>query len=175
MTRQASQPHRWILILLVLVMTMTITRGYALPPDFSSAHGPSIGVTEKPTYLKRFKEYRCRNQLRHSDDLLFNDVRRDLLMGIIFEKNRRYGLIDNPTRKTLYRQSALPPGIQKQLIKGEGVPPGYLNRIVKLPVPVTDYLGFPTHTNVRVGVLGDDVLLYNTSDGVIYDILRNFF
>ncbi len=70
------------------------------------------------------------------------------------------------------RLVSFPPGIEKKLQAGETIPPGILKQIELLPLNEHHRLGLPTTGNIRVGVVGDDVLLMNTKTGLVLDVFN---
>jgi hypothetical protein len=166
------------LVLCAVDITWTRLACDAVPPDPPGKGLYEIGhsqVFHKKSYREKFKDYRTRRIERRSEELMFNAARRQLLNELFFERNRHYNLIDPKMRSALYRKEQLPPGLQKQLTPGQNVPAGLYKKMVTLPPDVSDYLGFRDNKEVRVGVVGDDVLLYNTRSGVILDVMKDFF
>lgn len=152
--------------------------GLSYAPSGNVVESLSYTVSEtshpkKGNYVERFKNHRQRSQLRKSDVLQFNPVRRDLLLSLLYEKTRYHSLLDEQIRYTLHRQRPLPPGVQKQLARGRVLPPGLSQQIILFPTHVNDFLGFKNHPGLRLGVLGDDVLLFNTETGLILDLLKD--
>lgn len=68
--------------------------------------------------------------------------------------------------------NSLPPGIQKRLAKGKPLPYGIAKKVV-LPQEVNSYLKLPQ--DYRIIVLGSSVIVLNSSDNIILDILQAVF
>lgn len=68
--------------------------------------------------------------------------------------------------------SSLPPGIQKRLARGKGLPPGIAKRY--LPSGLEKRLSAVPRGYERI-IVGDDLLLVELSTGTISDIVRNIF
>lgn len=71
------------------------------------------------------------------------------------------------TRYQLTGQSALPPGIRKNLAKGKPLPPG----IAKKSVPAAMIAELPQHQGYEWQVLGTDMVLVSIATAVIADVL----
>ncbi|MBU1620111.1 MAG: RcnB family protein [Gammaproteobacteria bacterium] len=71
------------------------------------------------------------------------------------------------TRYQLTGQSALPPGIRKNLAKGKPLPPG----IAKKMVPAAMVAELPQHKGYEWQVVGTDIVLVSIATAVITDIL----
>lgn len=101
---------------------------------------------------------------------------------ITFTSNQRTILYDllqgsNTTlipRTTLVQivdqRTSLPPGIQKQLLRGKGLPPGIAKKI-PLSRSVISYLNLPATYNLFV--IGSNVVLFDTVTGLIADCIPN--
>ncbi len=107
--------------------------------------------------------------------MVFNNVRQNLLRSLFLNRNRQFDLIDPVLRKQIYQQSALPPGIQKQLVRGKPLPSGLRNRVIPLQPSVLSYLGISSRQSVGIGVLGNNILLFDALTGVLYDSTRQLF
>lgn len=71
------------------------------------------------------------------------------------------------TRYQLTGQSALPPGIRKNLAKGKPLPPD----IAKKSVPKAMVAELPQHPGYEWQVVGTDIVLVSIATAVITDIL----
>jgi hypothetical protein len=147
-------------------------------PSQEREDGKSFSVISHPSprlsCVQRFRDHRYRSRERKSDSLNFNPVRQDLLYDLLYGAPRRHDLIREDIRQVLRRRNnTLPPGIQKQLAQGKTIPPGLQKRMILLPEDVNDYLGFTRRSDIRIGVLGGNVLLFDVTSGFIHDILRD--
>ena len=85
---------------------------------------------------------------------------------------------------------ALPPGIQKKVMRGKSIPPGLqpghrmnrndLSRVSPISDALLDALGLPRdrysyNDGRRVGRLDEDAIIYNPASGIIFDVLRGIF
>lgn len=70
-------------------------------------------------------------------------------------------------RYKLTGQSALPPGIRKNLARGKPLPPG----IAKKSVPAAMLAELPQHQGYEWQVVGTDVVLVSIATAVITDVL----
>lgn len=68
--------------------------------------------------------------------------------------------------------NSLPPGIQKRLAKGKGLPPGIAKQ-VQLPRTLNSHLKMSPE--VKIIVIGSSVAVINPLDNLILDILHNVF
>lgn len=124
-------------------------------------------------YVGRYKAYRCKQQGRHSEELAFNPVRKALLLELLFAQSKHHDLIDDEIRFALRNQAVLPPGDQRQLAPGTQIPPRLTDKVLILPQPVNHFLGFRKQADLKIGILGDDILLYDPKTQLIHDVLRN--
>lgn len=65
---------------------------------------------------------------------------------------------------------SLPPGIQKQLLRGKGLPPGIAKK-VRLPKQVNTYVNLPTYYDLFV--VGSNVVLVDQVNYVVVDLIAN--
>jgi len=92
----------------------------------------------------------------------------DLLRGNCSCNN----LLTSATRTQIVSQArALPPGIQKQLLRGKGLPPGIAKKMVRLPKQVNSYINLPNSYDLLV--VGSNVLLVNQVNYVVVDYISN--
>lgn len=68
-------------------------------------------------------------------------------------------------------QTALPPGIRKNLAKGKPLPPG----IAKKSVPAAMLAQLPQHQGYEWQVVGTDLILVSIATAVIADVLVDVF
>ncbi len=71
------------------------------------------------------------------------------------------------TRYQLTGQSALPPGIRKNLARGKPLPPG----LAKKSVPAAMLAELPQHQGYEWQVVGTDMVLVSIATAVITDVL----
>lgn len=56
---------------------------------------------------------------------------------------------------------------------GNQIPPALARQIILLPFGINQNLGLPIRNTVRIGIAGDDAVLFNPNNGLIYDALQN--
>lgn len=111
--------------------------------------------------------------MRPTQLLTFSSIQRTSLVSLLRGTSPRNSLLSGATRTLILNQaSALPPGIQKQLLRGKGLPPGIAKKVL-LPKQVNSYLNLPSRYDLIV--LGSNVLLYDTSTSAILDIITRIF
>ncbi|MGL4824280.1 MAG: anti-virulence regulator CigR family protein [Plesiomonas shigelloides] len=71
----------------------------------------------------------------------------------------------------LIQFSPLPPGIQKNLMRGKPLPPGIAKKM--LPVPFIKQL--PHHPGYEWRAVGSDLVLVALSTAIVVDVLKNVF
>lgn len=71
----------------------------------------------------------------------------------------------------LIQFSPLPPGIQKNLMRGKPLPPGIAKKV--LPVPFITQL--PHHPDYEWRAAGSDLVLVAISTAIVVDVLKNVF
>lgn len=125
--------------------------------------------------VQKYRDHRNRSRERKSDSLSFNPVRQNLLYDLLYGSSpKHHDVIAEDIRQVLRRKNnSLAPGLQKQLSQGGVIPACLQKRMILLPEDVNDYLGFSKRSDLRIGVLGGNVLLFNSDSGFIHDILRN--
>jgi hypothetical protein len=64
--------------------------------------------------------------------------------------------------------SSLPSGIQKNLLRGKGLPPGIAKKVL-LPVTVVRYINLPASTNIVV--VGSNIVVIDPIKNIILDII----
>lgn len=81
-------------------------------------------------------------------------------------------LLTNSLRSQIIGQArSLPPGIQKQLLRGKGLPPGQAKKLVYLPKQVNTYLKVPSQYDLVV--LGSNLLLLDQTRYTVIDLITN--
>jgi hypothetical protein len=68
---------------------------------------------------------------------------------------------------------SLSSGIQKQLLRGKGLPPGIAKKLVPLPKQVNTYINLPT--NYDLVVVGSNVVLIDQVNTVVMDYISSAF
>lgn len=135
-------------------------------------------TAEKQYFQEKKNAYRGKH---HPEDgmeweqkrLRFGLQQKALLLDMLEDRFQRQSWMDPQLRRSILHQESLPPGIQKRLARGKGLPPGWEQKVVFLPVQANHSLGLYRHNHLRVGILGKNVLLYDTTTGLVSDILRN--
>ena len=74
-------------------------------------------------------------------------------------------------RYEMIGQTALPPGIRKNLAKGKPLPPG----IAKKSAPAAMIAELPQHQGYEWQVVGTDLILVALATGLIYEVLNGAF
>jgi hypothetical protein len=98
-------------------------------------------------------------------------IQRTQIVEIIRGTSTYSYLINNVLRQQIYTQvSSLPPGMQKNLARGKGLPPGIAKKVL-LPVSVVNYVNLPANTNIIV--VGSNVIVIDPIKNVILDIISN--
>ncbi|GAB4227559.1 MAG: hypothetical protein Kow0049_07830 [Stanieria sp.] len=93
----------------------------------------------------------------------------DLLRG----SSRNSYLLNPSLRIEIANQiNSLPPGIEKRLARGKGLPPG-ITKKVNLPNEINDYLNLSQ--NIKIIVLGSSVVVFDSFSNVILDVLQYIF
>lgn len=81
-------------------------------------------------------------------------------------------LLTDATRTQIMSQArSLPPGIQKQLLKGKGLPYGIAKKWVALPKQVNTYINLPSYYDLVV--IGSNVVLLDQVTEVVVDVITN--
>ncbi len=98
-------------------------------------------------------------------------IQRTQIVEIIHGTSTYSYLINDVLRQQIYTQvSSLPPGIQKNLARGKGLPPGIAKKVL-LPVTIVNYVNLPANTNIIV--IGSNVVVIDPIKNVILDIISN--
>lgn len=105
-------------------------------------------------------------------DLLTRD-RVDALIDIIYDRNDDYDdlLSDDLRLAIIHDFDALPPGIQQQLARGRGLPPGIAKKY-QMPRGVLSFLDLAPDTELLI--IGDNIVIVDPAD-VILDIIAGIF
>jgi hypothetical protein len=79
-------------------------------------------------------------------------------------------LLSNTLRTQIISQSrSLPRGIQKQLLRGKGLPPGIAKKVLFLPQQVNTYVNLPAY--YRLGVIGSNLVLLDQVNYTVVDYI----
>jgi hypothetical protein len=116
----------------------------------------------------RFENRSGRNRW-NPNSVVFGNRQTDILRDLILGRNT-YGL-SNRELRALRNQGSLPPGIERNLMRGKPLPPGIARKSAMMPNSFLSTLGFPTNRNLGVGVYGNRPYVYNRSNNVILDVL----
>ncbi len=76
-----------------------------------------------------------------------------------------YLLTDTVRTQIISQARSLPPGIQKQLLRGKGLPPGIARKWVVLPKQVNSYINLPTYYDLVV--IGSNLVLLDQTSQVV--------
>lgn len=102
----------------------------------------------------------------------FTTSQRTVLVDLLQGNCRCNYLLTNDYRTQIVSQvRSLPPGIQKQLRRGKGLPPGIAKRWVTLPKQVNTYINLPTYYDLVV--IGSNVVLLDQVNEVVVDLIAN--
>lgn len=82
-----------------------------------------------------------------------------------------YLLTDTVRTQIISQARALPPGIQKRLMKGKGLPPGIAKKWVALPKQVNTYINLPTYYDLVV--IGSNLVLLDQTNEVVVDMIAS--
>lgn len=103
--------------------------------------------------------------------LTLSSNQRAQLIDLLRGKTTQKGVLSDTTRTQIINQLAtLPPGIQKQLLRGKGLPPGIAKKIY-LPKQVNTYLNLPTRYDLIV--MGSNVVMYDAVASIVVDFVSN--
>ena len=100
----------------------------------------------------------------------FTPAQRRMLSDIFHHQNKAY--LPEATRLAVIRNAHRSP-VPAMLGKGKPLPTQLLHQVTFLPEGLGTYLGLPAQRELRLGVIGNDVFLYNANQGLIVDILHN--
>lgn len=102
----------------------------------------------------------------------FTTTQRTVLVELLRGNCSCNNLLTRATRTQIMSQSrALPPGIQKQLIRGKGLPPGIAKKLVPLPKQVNTYINLPTYYDLFV--VGSNVVLVDQVNYMVVDYISD--
>ncbi|MCY7332655.1 MAG: hypothetical protein LH649_08355 [Pseudanabaena sp. CAN_BIN31] len=105
--------------------------------------------------------------------LNLTSVQRTQILEIIRGTSTSSYLITDSLRQQISAQvSSLPSGIQKNLLRGKGLPPGIAKKVL-LPVTVVRYINLPASTNIVV--VGSNIVVIDPIKNIILDIISNIF
>lgn len=161
-----SQPL-WTIIIMSILITMISLLSFQgtvqAKPDKSAPSGHSQGNQSKPDHPGKGNKSDWNNsELKHLDKGI------DLLIGagITTLAARNLALEHHLTG-----YQALPPGIQKNLLRGKPLPPG----IAKKMVPDAMLKDLPHHPGYEWRVAGSDLILVALTTEVVADVLHEVF
>ncbi|OYQ63270.1 hypothetical protein B9G53_17710 [Pseudanabaena sp. SR411] len=98
-------------------------------------------------------------------------LQRTQIVEIIRGTSTSSYLINDGLRQQIFTQvSSLPLGIQKNLARGKGLPPGIAKKVL-LPTTVVSYVNLPANTNIIV--VGSNVVVIDPIKNIILDIISN--
>lgn len=102
----------------------------------------------------------------------FTTSQRTVLVDLLQGNCRCNYLLTNAYRTQIVSQArSLPPGIQKQLRRGKGLPPGIAKKWVYLPKQVNTYINLPTYYDLVV--VGSNLVLLDQTNEVVVDLIAN--
>lgn len=139
-------------------------------PIFSS---PSLA--KKPDHHKfRASQAHESYPLRSSDYIVgFSYTQQANLIDILRGRNQPDFVLSPEIRIEINNQvNSLPPGIQKRLARGKGLPPGIAKQ-VELPRTLNRHLEMSP--DVKIIVIGSSVAVIDPLDNLILDILHDIF
>jgi hypothetical protein len=102
----------------------------------------------------------------------FSTSQRTVLVDLLRGNCSCNNLLTSATRTQIVSQSrSLSPSMQKQLLRGKGLPPGIAKKLVRLPKQVNTHLNLPTSYDLVV--VGSNVLLLDQVNYVVVDYISN--
>jgi len=126
---------------------------------------------KKPNKVKPEKNTVTTITTTSIQSLNLTSVQRTQIIGIIRGTNTSSYLISDSLRQQIFAQaSSLPSGIQKNLLRGKGLPPGIAKKVL-LPVAVVRYTNLPANTNIVV--VGSNIVVVDPIKNIILDIISN--
>ncbi|BAU64241.1 hypothetical protein STA3757_16120 [Stanieria sp. NIES-3757] len=121
--------------------------------------------------LKLAKQLEISSQNNYSNGLSY--TQKNQLIDLLRGSSRNSYLLNPSLRIEIANQiNSLPPGIQKRLARGKGLPPG-ITKKVNLPNEINDYLNLSQ--NIKIIVLGSSVVVFDSFSNVILDVLQYIF
>lgn len=110
--------------------------------------------------------------VRQTQFLNFTTDQRTVLVDLLRGKCAcNYLLTDTLRTQIIGQARSLPPGIQKQLLRGKGLPPGQTKKLVYLPKQVNTYLKVPSQYDLVI--LGSNLLLLDQTRYTVIDLITN--
>lgn len=102
----------------------------------------------------------------------FSSEQRTQLTALLSGRVVRNDVLNVSTRNLITSQiSSLPPGIQKRLARGKGLPPGIAKKVI-LPRTVNTYLNIPAE--YELVVIGSNVVLCDSVTKIVVDLITQF-
>jgi hypothetical protein len=102
----------------------------------------------------------------------FTSNQRTILIDLLRGNCSCNNLLSNSTRTQIISQSrSLPPGIQRQLLRGKGLPPGIAKKVVLLPKQVNTYINLPTYYDLLV--VGSNVVVVDQVRYTVVDFISD--
>lgn len=134
------------------------------PADAKPGRGNGNGNGNRPVEVEGAED--------DVDDLLTRD-RVDALIDIIYDRNDDYDdlLSDDLRLEIINDFDSLPPGIQRQLARGRGLPPGIAKKY-QMPRGVLSFLDLDPDTELLI--IGDNIVIVDPAD-VILDMIEGIF
>ncbi|HIK16843.1 MAG TPA: hypothetical protein IGS53_16380 [Leptolyngbyaceae cyanobacterium M33_DOE_097] len=102
----------------------------------------------------------------------FSSTQRTQLTNLLVGRVVRNEILSVSTRNLITNQlNSLPPGIQKRLVRGKGLPPGIAKKVF-LPKTVNTYLNIPSRYDLIV--IGSNVVVCDSVTTVVVDLITRF-
>jgi hypothetical protein len=121
----------------------------------------------------RHRENLSNIQYDHDYLIGLNQIQKTNLIDLLRGRDNNNYILNPGIRIEINNQiNSLPPGIQKRLAKGKPLPYGIAKQVI-LPQEVNSYLKLPP--NYRIVVLGSSVVVLNSTENIILDILQAVF
>lgn len=137
-----------------LICSLSVTSVWADPPR-CKGHGK-----DHSHHGHKSKHHKS----KHKYDINTTDAL--IITGITVAAARSLAL-----NNQLIQFSQLPPGVQKNLMRGKPLPPGIAKKV--LPVPFITQL--PHHPGYEWRAAGSDLVLVAISTAIVVDVLKNVF
>jgi len=116
----------------------------------------------------------ARDQARLDAQARF-EAHRDTLRDMMQARGEYANLLDRRTRDLIRERARLnaeeQARIDAELAAGQPIPPWAMSQVVFLPQSLNSYYGYPDY--YRIGVLGNNTFVYNSTSGEVLDIIRN--
>lgn len=117
------------------------------------------------------KQLEASSQNNYSNGLSY--AQKNQLIELLRGSSRDSYLLNPSLRIEIANQiNSLPPGVEKRLARGKGLPPG-ITKKVNLPNEINDHLNLSQ--NIRIIVLGSSVVVFDSFSNVILDVLQYIF